>query len=286
MKTRQSSILFVLCLSVAVAAGAASAAGVFLRGDGSSAEYTSVRGESYRYAVNGIYAFNSVRVVAEGVGWDVVTLFLVVPAMLVAAALVARGSFHGRLLALGLFAYFFYQYLEYAAFWAFGPLFLLFIGIFVASGAGIILLIRALPLNEISSGLKFPFGGMAALCLIMAFLLFAMWVNRIFGAMTDGVQGVLQGSTTLVVQAYDLGFIVPLLAFTGYASLRKWGVSYLLGPVVAVKAVTMGTAICAMLISAWMVEGRLEVVPFAIFALAALVALVLGIRMFRCVSAK
>ena len=40
---------------------------------------------------------------------------------------VLRGSFRGRLLALGLLGYLLYQYLEYSLTWAFGPLFLLHI---------------------------------------------------------------------------------------------------------------------------------------------------------------
>lgn len=60
-----------------------------------------------------------------------VTLALAVPALLAAVPAVARGSLRGRLLALGLLVYFFYQYLEYAVFWAFGPLFPLFVAMII-----------------------------------------------------------------------------------------------------------------------------------------------------------
>lgn len=50
----------------------------------------------------GVYAYNAQRVVAEGVGWDIVTLVLAEPALLVVVPLVAQGSFRGRLFAAGL----------------------------------------------------------------------------------------------------------------------------------------------------------------------------------------
>ena len=78
---------------------------MFARGDGSTESATSIRGESYEYVTNGVYAYNAERVVAEGVGWDIFTLFVVVPGLFFAAWLVAKGLLKGRLFALGLLAY-------------------------------------------------------------------------------------------------------------------------------------------------------------------------------------
>ena len=89
-------------------------------------------------ATDGLYAYNALRLVAEGVGWDVFTLIVIVPALLGLTLWVARGSFRGRLVAVGLLGYFAYMYLEYAVTWAFGPLFALFIAIYAASLLGIV----------------------------------------------------------------------------------------------------------------------------------------------------
>jgi len=75
----------ILLLGIAAAVAAAAWLGVFARGDGTTAPATSIRGESYEYATTGVYAYNAQRVVAEGVGWDVFTLFVVVPSLVVAA---------------------------------------------------------------------------------------------------------------------------------------------------------------------------------------------------------
>jgi hypothetical protein len=275
--------LAALCLAVALLVGAASASGVFLRGDGGMARGMSIRGESFDYATGGVYRWNAQRVVSEGVGWDFFTLFIAFPAMLFAVPLVARGSFRGRLFAAGLLAYFLYQYLEYATYWAYGPLFLLYILIFSSSLWGLVWLVSGIDVPSLPGRFsdRFPRRGMAALCFILSAVLLVMWLSMIVKSMGGKTDGVLLGETTLVVQAYDLGLVIPLAVFTGVMALRRrpWG--YFLSSVFVVKAVAMASAICAMLVSAWNVEGRLEAVPFAIFASAAAAALALGIKMYR-----
>lgn len=92
--------IIALCLVIALLTGVASGAGLFLRGDGSFKPVVSVRGEHYEMATTGVYAYNAVRVVAEGIGWDIFTLLFAVPAL-------ARSSLRGRLFALGILGYLF-----------------------------------------------------------------------------------------------------------------------------------------------------------------------------------
>ena len=53
-------------------------------------------------ATTGVYQWNGQRVVAEGIGWDLFTLLVVVPVLLLSLPFVARESFRGWLFALGL----------------------------------------------------------------------------------------------------------------------------------------------------------------------------------------
>jgi hypothetical protein len=272
-----------LCLVIALLTGIASAAGLFLRGDGSFEPVTSVRGEHYEMATTGVYAYNAVRVVAEGIGWDIFTLVFAVPALLLGLPALAKGSLHGKLFALGIFGYLFYQYLMYAVTWAFGPLFLLFIAIYALSLTAIVWIVSTIPLAGLAERFseRFPRRGMAVLCFLVAAVLLFMWLNRILSAMGGEIEGVLQGQTTFVVQALDLGLIVPLALFTGVTAWRGSAAGYLLSSTVVVKAFAMAAAICAMLLSAWAYEGTLQIVPLAIFATAAGATLWLGIRMYR-----
>lgn len=286
MKDRTRFALVALCFAVALLTGVAAASGIFLRGDGSFEAVTSVRGERYEMATTGIYAYNAVRVVAEGIGWDIVTLAFAVPALLAVLPALARDSLRGRLLALGVLGYLFYQYLMYAVAWAFGPLFLLFVAIYALSLVAIVFIVAGIPLASLPErfGAGFPRRGVAVLCFLLAALLVVMWLARIAAALGGQIQGVLLGQTTLVVQALDLGLIVPLALFTGVTAWRGSAVGYLLCAAVVVKAFAMAAAICAMLLSAWAYQGTLEAVPLAIFASVAAAAAWLGARIYSSVT--
>ena len=278
--SRKAAVLVAgIALLTAVTAGA----GIFLRGGETFEAVVSVRGETYEMAATGIYAFNAKRLVAEGVGWDVFTLLFAVPALLLALPGIARDRLGPKLFAIGILAYLFYQYLMYAMTWAFGPLFLLFIAIYALSLVAVAWLVSRVRVSELPArfGDRFPRRGMAVLSFVLAALLVVMWLGRIVPALKGDIHGVLLGQTTMVVQALDLGLIVPLAIFTGVTAWRGSPMGYLLSSTVVVKAFAMASAICAMLLVAWIYEGRLEVPPLIIFGAAAAVSAWLGVRMFR-----
>lgn len=278
-----------LGFAIAVGTAAVSAAGVFARGDGSTAEVISVRGERYELALTGIYAFNPQRLVAEGVGWDLFTLVVAVPALLASLPSLARDTFRGRLFALGLCAYLFYQYFMYALTWAVGPLLVPFVLLSLASGGALVLLSTSIVREGVSdpAGLRarfterFPRQGMALLSAAMALALTAMWAQRIGRAVSGDLEGaMLLGQTTLVVQVLDLVIVVPLSIATAVALWRRRLAGYVLASVLAVKAVAMAGAICAMLAGVWMLQGRVELGPLLLFGGATIGFVALGFRMY------
>jgi len=284
MRNNENTGLASLCAAVAILAGATAAAGIFARGDGSSVTVTSVRGETYAMATTGVYAYNALRVVSEGIGWDLFTLLLAVPAMLVAVPSVRRGSFRGRLFALGMFGYFLYQYLENSVTWAFGPLFRPFVVIYAASLGGIVWIGRSVALDGLRDrfGAGFPGRPWAVLSIGMALLLTMMWLQRIALGMSGDLAGAaLNGETTMVVQAFDLGLVVPSTFLIGILAWRDTPAGRTLAAIYAVTFVAMSAAIGCMLLSAWAVEGTPEIVPIAIFGAAALAGALLGWRMYR-----
>ena len=283
---RDARWLAAYCGFIGLLAATASAIGVFARGTGASAPATSIRGEAYRYATDGVYAFNAVRVVAEGVGWDAVTLFFAAPALLVAAVLIARGSARGRLAAMGILGYLAYQYLMYAVFWALGPLFPLFVLLLPLSLVGIVWLWSTFDAEALAAQVSgFPRRSLALFGILVAVLLVARWVPRIATGLSGDLAGAgLLGTPTLAVQALDLGLVVPLSLGTAVLVWRRHPAGHLLAALFTVKAVTMAGAILAMLVSAWMVEGSLEVVPFGIFLAVTVFAGWLAVGVLRSVT--
>lgn len=276
-----------LCFGVAAMMGLASALGIFARGDGAAQHATSVRGEVFHYTTSGVYAFNAERVVAEGIGWDWFTLAVATPAMLAALPLLVRGSLRGRMFALGLLGYAFYQYLMYAMSWAFGPLLPLFIGLYATSLAGIVWIVSTIDLGAVARALgpDFPRRRMVALCCVMALVLVGMWTQRVaVGLRSETPQ--LFGMTTMVVQALDLGLIVPLCLWTAVTTWRRRPVGYLLSALLVVKGFAMAAAIVAMLLSAWAIEGTPELPALIVFSLFAAMLSWLGLRMYTAAAPR
>ena len=269
---------------VALLAAVAAGLGVFARGDGSYETVTSVRGVTYAMTTDGVYAYNAQRVVSEGVGWDIFTLFVAVPVMLAAAPFVAGGSFRGRLFALGLFGYFFYQYLEYAMTWAFGPLFPLFVLIFGSSLIALIWFGASVARDGIADrfGADFPGRPFAVISVVMAILLVVMWTARIAAGLSGDLEAAgLQGETTLVVQALDLGLVVPTALLIAALAWRRTDAGQVLASIYVVTSVSMSAAIVAMLVSAGIVEASFELPPILIFGAFPVATLALAIQMYR-----
>jgi hypothetical protein len=284
MSTNRFLGMAALTAIVALLAAIAAAFGLFARGDGAFETVTSARGVTYEMATTGVYAFNAERVVAEGVGWDVFTLVIAVPALLVAAVFVARGSFRGRLFTIGLLGYVFYQYLEYAMTWAFGPLFPLFIAIYAASLGGIVWLGASITRDGVAGRFdeRFPARRWSALVIGLSLLLTLMWVQRIaIGLGGDLEAAGIYGETTLVVQALDLGLMVPSGIVIGILAWRRTAAGRVLSAIFLVTYVAMALAISSMLVSAAIVEGSVELPPMVIFGGAALGAILTGIGMYR-----
>ncbi len=199
-----------------ILAAVASAAGIFLRGDLATRSFVTVRGDAVEYLTGGAYRFNGINVSSEGIGWDLVTLFVIVPALAFTLPALWRGTLRGTLLAAGFLVYFLYQYAEYAMALAYGPLFPVYVAIIALSASAIAVLLARVDVATLPErfGPRFPRRAMVAFGLYMAILLGGMWLPLIARTFTETSVPQLYGGTTLVVQAFDLGFLVPVGLFT------------------------------------------------------------------------
>jgi hypothetical protein len=269
-------------------AAIASAAGIFLRGDLATRPFTTIRGDAVEYLTDGAYRFNGINVASEGIGWDLVTLLVIVPALAMTMPSLIRGTLRGTLLAAGFLVYFLYQYAEYAMALAYGPLFPLYVGIVALSVSGLAVLLTGVDLTVLPErfGPRFPRRAMVAFGLYMAILLAAMWLPLIARTLTETSVPQLYGGTTLVVQAFDLGFLVPLGLFTAVTVYRRLPVGYLLSAVVIVKGASIALGIVAMLVVEWLTTGEPQLPPIVIFSLTTAAGLWIAIRMYRGIDAR
>jgi hypothetical protein len=268
-------------------AAIASAAGVFLRGDLATRDFVTARGDTVELLVGGVYRYNGLQIASEGVGWDLVTLCLVVPALALTLPALLRGSLRGTLLSAGFLLYFLYQYTEYSVALAYGPFFILYVAIVGLSVSGLALLLGRVDLAALPArfGPRFPRRAMVAFGLYMGLLLGGLWLPLIARTFDAARITELYGGTTLVVQAFDLGFLVPLGLFTAVTVYRRLPVGYLLSAVVIVKGMSIAAGIVAMLVVEAFTTDVVQLVPIVIFALTALAGGAIAVRIYRGIDA-
>jgi hypothetical protein len=245
---KYQSVLSWLVPLIFIFAFIAAGAGLFWPAEGQPFSFTSLRGESVTIYGRGLYRYDTISSAAQEQGQDVVTLVLTLPVLALSAFFAFRGSFRGRLLLTGTLAYFLYTYPMMAFNTAYNQLFLVYVAIFALSMYAFILAMMSFDLASLPQHFspKLPLRAIAAFLFAAGGFLLLAWLGRIIPPLLQNTTPALENTTSLVIQAMDLGIIVPMAILSAILLLRRspWG--YLLASVAVLKFVTYGTAVCAM----------------------------------------
>lgn len=190
------------------------------------------------------YARETVAWKAQAQGQDWANLLLVVPALLISSALVARGSSTALHIWRGLLLYVIYSYLLYAFFIHFNRWFLFYVG---ALGLAFYGLAASISVHTVPLPAPLPRARFAQAVLTGSALLFAlMWLSQIVpAALTGGVPGGLEDVGLVVnpVHVLDLALVLPAMLIAARLLRKGRPSSHLLAPPILVFAVVMGIAI-------------------------------------------
>lgn len=282
---RTITILGILIIVLAlIAAGA----GLFWQSPGTAYEYPTLRGDTALMQGQGLYRYDTVSGAAQEQGNDIVTLVLGIPLLAVGLVLSRRGSMRGHLLLTGSLGFFLYTYASMSFLTAFNPLFLVYVALFSLSLFAFILALSGIDAQEVAAHVSahFPRRTLAAYFFLVALFLTVSWSGLSAGAMRSGqLPAGMEPYTTLVIQALDLGIIVPAAVITAILLWRSkpWG--YTLAAVMILKVLTMGTALIAMIVTQWLAGVPLEPVTTVLFGVICLSGLVLAVLTLRSVGA-
>ncbi len=197
---------------------------------------------------NGLYKNDTKSGAAQEAGNDLVTLVLCVPLFMVSTYFAAKGSLRGRLVWTGMVFYFLYTYSMMAFMTAYNQLFLVYVAIYSLSLYTLMASLLTLDVNVVKRSLEnAPIKAAAALMFLMSLTLTAMWLWTIVPPLMAGeTPALLETYTTMVIQAMDLGILVPLGLTIGYLLLKRNAWGYALSSIVLIKVATYGTAVLAM----------------------------------------
>ena len=200
-----------------------------------------------------------------------------------------KGSLRGKMLQTGVLGYFLYTYASYSYLSMYNALFLVYVALFGLSLFAFVIAFRSFGPTEVADSLKprFPRRLLGGYLIGMGVLLLLMWIARIVPPLVLGLPPVgLEHYATLVIQASDLGVVVPAAILTGVLILRGSAMGATLSAVLFMKLLTMALALFSMMLvmhASGVVLATAEVVIFTILLGLGLVA---SVVMFLSVSSQ
>jgi hypothetical protein len=198
----------------------------------------------------GFYSQETVSMGAQAMGQDLVTLLVAIPLLLFSMYLTRKKSLRGQMVWMGSTFYFLYTYASLSFLATYNQLFLVYVALFSLSLYTFLYGIMSLDASALKNSIKpgKTTTVAAVFTIVMAGMLAFMWLSMIIGSLISGsAPAILETYTTLVVQALDLGVLVPAAIITGFLLLkgRAWG--YVLMSILIVKISLLGTAILSMI---------------------------------------
>lgn len=277
MKFNKYITALVIC--IAILSVAVSCAGLFLTGGPGEYDFKTINNEIVTIVGDGLYKNDSISVVAQGKASDLVTLVLGVPILLISLFFANKSSFKGKLLLTGTLGYFLYTYMSYSFLWTYNKLFIVYVLLMSASLFAFILSMCSFDVKKVPSyfGEKLPVKFLGGFQIFLAFAIGMLWLGKIAPTIFDAIAPAgLEHYTTLVIQAMDLGFVVPAAVISGILLIKRKPLGYLLSSVIIVKGITMLTSITAMIINQLLngVDiGMVELIMFPLFNLITIICL-------------
>lgn len=277
---KANNIAIRLAIVIVPLALLAAGAGVFWQGTGEPYPFETLRGETVIIRGHGLYRYDTVNSSSQEIGTDIVTLLIGIPLLSTGIVLSRKGSRRGQLLLTGALGYFLYTYGAMCFLTAFNPLFLVYVALFSLSLFGFILSMSHLDADEVARHISdgFPWRAVAVYFIIVAVFLTLAWLGLVASpSLAWSAPAGLESAITMVIQALDLGVIVPVSFITATLLLKKLAWGYTLSSVLLLKILTMGAALIAMIIVQLLAGVDVDPVTSAIFVLISLSGIILGI---------
>jgi hypothetical protein len=183
------------------------------------------------------------------IGQDLITLFVLLPLLVLTMWHVRRGSLRALLLWSGLLVYIAYSYAYYLISPEFNPLYLAYISIVSMSGYGLLVLLLSIDADELKTRFSdaTPVRWAGAFLLFMALLMASKWIGSILAALASGSQ---PPAKDLGVWPMDLVIAFPAMFWGGIWLLRHQPLGYLVGGLLLVKAASVGVTL---VVTSWLV---------------------------------
>ncbi|RIH65163.1 hypothetical protein D1164_11295 [Mariniphaga sediminis] len=284
---KQKQTVTILITTIVLLSGVATVTGIFSSGGVGNYTYETIRQKTVTIYGKGIYKHMSADLAIQGIAQDIITLCIGIPLLLIALWGFRKGSVKSRFLLAGATGYFFVTYLFYSAMAMYNELFLVYVTLLALSFFSLFNLLTSFKPETVSEyfSTKTPANFTGGFLIFNAVAIALMWLGRVVPPLLDGTiyPNDLQHYTTLIVQGFDLGLLLPISFISGLLLKRKNPMGYLTGvPYVIFLSILM-TSLSAKIIA--MGINGVNIIP-AVFIIPAinLVTITCAVMMLRSIK--
>jgi hypothetical protein len=198
--------------------------------------------------IEDIYSKEAPEYAAQGVGQDVINLFVITPILTVSTFLIIRGSRLWQFVWLGSMIYTVYSYVVYSFGVHFNALFLVYCGILGLSFYLLIGFLISMDAEEIKSWFddKTPIKMTSIFLLIVAALFYFIWLSDVIPALINGKTPELVKEYNLAtnpVHVLDLSIALPGIMISAMLLRKKHALGYIFAPSFIIFIIVMSIAI-------------------------------------------
>jgi hypothetical protein len=231
-ESKQMKIIIVLSVALAVTVAAASFFGIF---------------------VSGTYERETASLAAQGIGQDIVNLFLAVPLLVISLIFMLRECRFAFFIYGGTVFYFLYSYVIYSLGIHFNSLFLLYCIILGLSVYSFILIVHELSKRDITDWFKpkVPVRTTGIYLLFVSVMFYFLWLKELIPAvMNNTIPKSVSDYNLLVnpVHVIDIAFALPGLIISAVLLMKKNRFGYILTPISLVFVIILAVALAAMVL--------------------------------------
>lgn len=279
----------ILVVAIVVVSGAAAFSAIFLDFGAGAYIYESIRGVKVEIYGKGIYHHMPTDVAIQGIAQDYVTLFIAIPLLLIALAGYLNNSVKSHFLLSGVMGYFFVTYWFYTAMGMYNVLFLCYVVLLGLSFFGLFLSARQLESQgNFTFSVTTPIKAVGIFMIVNAVSIALLWLGVVVPPLLDGTIYPVELShfTTLIVQGYDLGLLLPICFVVGILLYKNKQPGFTYSTIYLGFLSLLMTALTAKIIA--MAMHGVNVIPavfiIPVFNIVTVISLVVMIRGVKSVS--
>jgi hypothetical protein len=233
--------------------------------------------------IESTYGKETVNYAAQGIGQDIVNLFVVVPVLIIAAIFAWRRSKLGLLIWSGALFYLAYSYTIYCFGLHFNHLFIAYCLILGLSFYSLIYFIFSSIHENVSEWFekKVPRISTGIFLIIIAVLFYFIWLSEIIPAILNNTipKSITEsGLPVNPVHVLDIAICLPALIISGIALIKRKNIGLLLAPTMMTFCIFMAVAIAAMV---FVMKSKGQEAEYGLTAVFGIIALVSGSFLFQ-----